>query len=620
MAIKGNSLTKLLPVVAGLGFVLLLWLINLSYAPQMVLDDAFVYTRYVQNALNFGDMAWNVGVDGTDGFTSFGHLILIYAMTWISSADPLNVAWWLCVLVGCFTVCAVYLLPMWIRRDVGWTAIVSGTAAIALVAQAPYVAYWVHTTMDMTTMAGATLVSAFCSARIMTAVPKSWLQVVGLGVGAALAAWVRPEGFLVGVVLQALLLGSLIKPNAAVSKIIFYGLQFGSHRRQIMAFLIWILLSWGYFLGHWASYRHPFPNPVYVKTAGFSLEAAQSGFRYLWDGPGMGRLPMGRELHRNGRVAWLDHQELKQAIQPDERAWPTQVFLLLVIAAFVCSRRSKWWRQETEAKFNWLLLLTPMGLFGLIVLSGGDDHYVGWRMVVHAAPVASVGIIMAISGVRLAPLKWIGLMLLLVLIVRGNMVTQKRMAMCRLIHESCGLGSFIERSVSLSNYSWDSSHAAIDRQVGEALTTSFDSSIRVGQSDYLRVAAHFSGEVVDFSGLVNEEIAHRPHVPAFNLFNPADLLETPVDIYFWGFKFLDPLSLANFPLSSIEVEKILYPWPWPEREDPVFLSLIDQYRGASIQLSDGRYFNFLIHHDALAKLKLNQQEIHVGPSINGSDR
>lgn len=615
-SIRNTKQLSTVLILAGTLLIASVWLVNLSLAPRLVLDDAFVYSRYVQTFLTHGELAWNAGEVGTDGFTSFGHLIAILSLTWISGGDPLTVAWLLCLVLGLVSA----LLAFWLvaKQDQRpWSIVVGTLAAVVFVAQAPFVAYWAHTTMDMTTFGLAVLVSAWCSSRLMAGTPSSYLAAVGLAVGAASAAWVRPEGFLVGLVLQVVAALRFVPWPKSVG-FFFRGLSRGVSRKRLAGLVLWFVLSAGYFVGHWVRYGYPFPNPVYVKTAGLRVESLASGATYLWQGPGGGRLPMGRIGFERDHYRQLEHAAVVAAIHPEGGPWTARVFLLLLISTAAAS----WWHRDRAVGPSnqlWLFYLTPLGLLGLILLSGGDDHYVGWRMMVHVMPVGACAIAWSISRVAYFKARVALVLLLLALLANGYRNHLTRFSRCRAIQSECGLTNLM-RPVSLSNYAWDASNSAIDQQVASAIRSAFAEPVRLGQSDYLRIAAHYPGPVVDFSGLVNAELAHRAHPPAFNLFHPADVLANPVDVYFWGFKFLDHRSVAEKGLYDLETEEIIYPWPWPSAQDEVFLETQRVFRGATIRLDDGTYFNFLIHQDALGKLTPGQSSISIEFRLDASNQ
>ncbi|MCB1042070.1 MAG: hypothetical protein KDC35_03975 [Acidobacteria bacterium] len=595
---------RLLLIFAAAG-LLLVFLANVGAAPRLILDDAFVYTRYVQNALHFGSLSWNPGEPAVDGYTSFGHLLIVWVLSGLTDRDPLQVAWAWCLFAGMTSLVLVFLLPLLhhrTRRDWSWllTWLVGGV----FVAGAPFMAYWVHTTMDMMTMGLAVLVSSWCVAVIFSG--KSWglARNLLLGLGASWMSWTRPEGFLVTVVLHGLVLAH--RNTWARSWLDRW--TPGLKSVQPAAVWAWVVVCWGYFLIHWAVYEHPLPNPVYVKTAGVSLQSVKKGVEYLWQGPGQGRLPMGKSL--NKYPFWVDHVPVKQAISVDQSPWPGRVLLGMFMSAFgVCWWRRAWQRAE-DAQFSWWFMLAPMGVLGLIILSGGDDHYTGWRLAVHMMPGAAAGTSLTLLGLKNGRWKWAVAAILLLLMSRHVVVNSSRKALCRKLGTPYGLQSLIQ-PVSLINYAWDSSHAEIDHQVADALEHAFSSLPRVGQSDYLRIAALYPGPVEDLSGLVNAEIAHRPHPPAFNLFQTSDLVDLSPDVYIWGFRFVDPFPISQLGIHHPDLAEILYPWPWPDASDSSFLQVLEEYRAASIPLHDGRFFNLLVHQRAVHLLAPDQTLILV---------
>src|SRR5437868_2440198 len=52
------------------------WVWNVRHVPQLTVDDGFVFARYARNWVDAGELTWNVGERGTDGFTSFAFTAL----------------------------------------------------------------------------------------------------------------------------------------------------------------------------------------------------------------------------------------------------------------------------------------------------------------------------------------------------------------------------------------------------------------------------------------------------------------------------------------------------------------------------------------------------------------
>ncbi|MBN8547825.1 MAG: hypothetical protein J0M12_00770 [Deltaproteobacteria bacterium] len=584
---------KILPCILLLTLLLGCWVWNLHHSIRVAADDAFVYMRYAQHFVEQGQLEWNLGELGTDGFTSFLHQGLLILLFFIVRADPVTTAWALSI--GTSSLCILLLSFLHFRRTASSSrddkrALWSGGLAICLAAAlSPLFSYWAHSMMDVGTLALTLVCASFSFATLMSSRAKG--AVLG-ALGMLSLALARPEGLLVCIVLTMLLtlhacLGLSAPGLREQRRIVLLSTALLS--LMIVLFSAWHLKRYGSF----------FPNPVYVKTAGLSNRALSDGLSYLLEGPGAGYTPTGlRYQVPGGQAAELTREQVQEALTPGDFVWPYYLVFLGGAALLCLTFIPSLW--SSTAHRHWLryLLLPSLGLLSLAVLAGGDPQFMGWRLLTGPCLLLTYGIGLSWSWLRGKFLQSCAAVILLALVFSLGQSASQRSNFCSAHAAACGW-----QAPTLQSYAWDSSDGAIDTIVASALRKALPTSLSIAQSDYLRLGVHLPEfKILDLSGLLNADLAHRPHTAKTNLFDPLLVVEFQPSVVFWGWNFISERKLADMPICDSRVRDILSLWPEALTEPPL-QQICSLYRSASIALPNQQYFNFLIHRDALPQLR-----------------
>ncbi len=602
----------------GAALVLLLcaWLVNLALAPHAMVDDGYIYVRYAMNWVDHGELAWNVGERGTDGFTSFAFQVLSALAYFLHRADPVAAVCGAGLLAATAVVIASLALPMAnAPRDrlvvVGAAAVL---AAIATSAFSPQFAYWSTTLMDAPLVALSVLLASLGAPALFARDTARWKAILG-GLSLALLFVTRPEGMLVSLVVVTLALGLALVES-------FRGAR--SRLRAIVpGLLAFALPSASYFVWHRLEFGHAFPNPVYVKTGvAFSSSALGDGLQYLFRGPSGGLTPNSLVLH--GAREFPDFARgavVRAAINPFGSSWPAIIGMLLMPLLWISTWRESLFRGPRLARELRVVLLVPLGMAALVFLAGGDKLFNGWRMLIPLLPALGVAIARAAGGLRHWSLVALMLLLAGAAATSIGVASIERPRRCGAATDACGMTALRRLPTASLDATWDTTSGIEDRECAAAIGEAFRASIVVGQSDYMRISRWLRGRIVDLSGLVNADLAHAPHEPSPSLFSIPALLAARPDVYFYGWTFVSPKRLADLRLDDPRVSTVfspLLPWrttsPWPPTGATTrdMKALAASYAGASVRLSSGLYCNFLVRRSSAGRMRASSR-IEMGP-------
>jgi hypothetical protein len=596
--------------------VLCAWTLNLALAPHATVDDGFIYVRYAMNWVDHGELAWNVGERGTDGFTSFAFQVLAALAYLFHRADPVAAVCGAGLLAATAVVIASVALPM-ARAPRDRFVVVGAAAALAAIATSafsPQFAYWSTTLMDAPLVALSVLLASLGAPALFDRDTPPWKAVLG-GLSLALLVVTRPEGMLVSLVVVTLALGCALAESFRGSR---------SRLRAIApGLLAFALPSASYFVWHRIEFGHPFPNPVYVKTGvAFSWGALSDGLEYWFNGPSGGLTPNSLVLH--GAREFPDYARgavVRAAINPTGSSWPAQIGILLIPLLWIATWRESLFRAPRLAREMRVALLVPLGMAALVLLAGGDRLFNGWRMLIPLLP--AVGVLIARAAGELRHWSLVALMLLLVGAAATAMgvASIERPRRCATATDACGMAALRRLPTASLDATWDTTSPVEDRECATAIREAFPPSLVVGQSDYMRISRWLRGRIIDMSGLVNADLAHAPHEPQPSLFSIPALLAARPDVYFYGWTFVAPKSLAGMRLDDPRVSSVfhpLLPWrvttPWPPTgaSPRDVKALAASYAGASVRLSSGLYCNFLVRRSSAGAMRASSR-IEVGP-------
>jgi len=606
---------RIVALCAVLALALCAWLVNLALAPHPTVDDGFIYVRYAMNWVDHGELAWNVGERGTDGFTSFAFQVLSALAYLVHRADPVAAVCGAGLVAATTVVVASVAAPMAnAPRDrfviVSVAAVLAGIATSAF---SPQFAYWSTTLMDAPLVALSVLLASVGTPALFTRDTARWQAVLG-GLSLALLFVTRPEGMLVSLVVVTLALGCALAES-------FRGAR--SRLRAIApGLLAFALPSASYFVWHRVEFGHTFPNPVYVKTGvAFSWTALGDGLQYLFGGPSGGLTPNSLVLH--GAREFPDFARgpvVRAAINPIGSTWPARIGILLIPLLWIGTWRESLFRAPRLAREVRVALLVPLGMAALVLLAGGDRLFNGWRMLIPLLPAVGVAIARAAGTLR----HWsvVALMLLLSGAAATSMgvASIERPRRCAAATDACGMTALRRLPTASLEATWDTTSAVEDRECAAAIREAFPPSIVVGQSDYMRMARWLRGSIIDLSGLVNAELAHAPHEPSPSLFSIPALLAARPDVYFYGWTFVSPKNLASTRLDDPRVSavfgpllpwRVSSPWPPPGASSRDLKALAASYAGASVRLASGLHCNFLVRRSSDARL--TSSRIEMGP-------
>ena len=172
---------------------------------------------------------------------------------------------------------------------------------------------------------------------------------------------------------------------------------------------------------------------------------------------------------------------------------------------------------------------------------------------------------------------------------------------CRKVSGACLQDAPRLWPTTLKNYVCDLSNARQDRAFAAAVNATFGTAVSVGQTDYLRAALHMDGKVLDYSGLINADIAHQPGLASANGSSFQSILAGAPDIFLPCCRLISDKRFSSAPRLTRDTWLEHFPGSnhvFPQgtaREQRRFMAL---YTGASVDLGNGQFFNFLLHRRA----------------------
>jgi hypothetical protein len=609
--IKIGALVLLAAV--GLG----LWVWNMAHVPALVNDDAFIFMRYAVNWVDHGILAWNREAVGGDGFTSFAYQVLA-AFAYRLAGDPVSALWYVSALLSAATVLLTLLLPL--AGGLGdsprprATMLAAFAATCVSSALSPQFVYFTQSLMETSLVAVAVCLASWGAASLLTDTPAGrWRGVIaGLALGSL--ALVRPEGLIVAAVVWVLLALRLVGSGSRSS--LFRGLFADVDTRSAgplaAGLLAAGLIAGTFYVWHLVRYHHPFPNPVYVKTAGVQGSSIRRGVEYLWQGPAAGSLPLGATRSTASSPAErVDRRTVHAAINPDGSPLPHLALLSLLPIVWCLSVPGAVFSGPRDALFLRHFLLIPTGWLMLVVVAGGDASHSGWRFVTPLLPVLTMAAVLGVRWIRSPAAAWVLFGMLALVGLRVVVVSFDRPKLCGIAASACGIEAIRGWPSSLERYDWDVTNSWQDGRLARALEASFGPDAVVGQADFLRIGAHLPDlKIADLSGLTDPELAHSQHGPEIRLFTSDLLMDVRPEVFLYGYRFVSEHDLAGFHLGDPGVSQLLYPWP-PKGSSEGLRKLVNDYAGASVGLPDGTFFNFLVLREAVPAMT-SREQIAVG--------
>jgi len=596
-----------------------LWAWNLAHVPTLVNDDAFIYLRYAANWVDHGILAWNRGAVGGDGFTSFLYQVLVALTYRLGGHDVLSAAWYLSMTMGAVTVLLTLLLPFAVKPSAGSRTAATMGAAFASVcvsgALNPQLAYFTHSLMETTLVAFVVCAGSWAAAYLLTAGPRSRVLSILAGGTLGLLAMVRPEGLIVSLVVSMLIAVRALAARRPASALepLFAPVERRRPGALALGLLAALLITGTYYSWHLERYHHPFPNPVYVKTAGVQGTSIRRGVQYMLRGPVGGTLPRGAtRMTATSPAEHVDSTTVHAAITPDRSRLPSLALLALLPVLWLITSFERLFANRREAMMARHFLLVPTGWFLLVLIAGGDILHSGWRFVTPLLPALTVAVVVSVRLVKPATVAWLLGGVLAVLCARTVAVSFERPGLCHDAASACGSAAMRSWPPSLQDYEWDVSNAWQDNRLAAAIRHSFPTDAVIGQADFLRIGALLPEfEIADLSGLTDTELAHSIHNPQLRVFSSDVLVRVRPDIYIYGYRFISNESLATHHLEDPAVGRLLVPWP-PRGSPGATQRLLALYRGASVALPDGTFFNFLVLRSAVPRMT-SRRHIALGP-------
>ena len=591
------------------------WIANLALAPHITADDGCIYVRYAMNWVDHGELAWNVGARGTDGFTSIAFQVLSALAYLIHRSDPVSAVCSAGLLAATATVVISVVFPV-VRAGRDRLAVAGGMAflcAIATSALVPQFAYWSTALLDAPLVAlSVLLASVGAPALFGRALTPSRAVLAGLAL--ALLFTTRPEGH-AGRARRRVSRARQCRAGPRSRRLVPCPV---SRRRRSRLRSTGLLVSC-------------------VASAAIRARVSESGLREgpcrLLLGRSRGWLPLldGRarpwrhteRMIRHGAGGLAVHvpgRAVHNAISPIGTSWPARLFIVAIPLLWL----STWWKSlfrapELAAELR-IALLVPLGMATLVLLAGGDPLFNGWRVLIPLLPAVGVTISRAAEALRHRA----SVLALLVLVGSAaaslGLAMVSRPAMCATAAQACGVEALRRLPTSSVDAAWDTTSAIEDRECAAAIVDAFPPTIVVGQSDYLRVSRWIPGPVLDLSGLVNADLAHADHEPATSLFSISALLASGPDIHFYGWTFVSTNSLAASRLDQAGARaafrpfygRVPSPWPPPDASPGDLHALAELYAGASVRLSSGLFCNFLVRRGVVGKMRPSAR-ISIGP-------
>ena len=252
--------TSVLLVAAGF----LLYIGNVVRHLNAPWDDAYITYRFSEHLAQGRGLVWNVGGDRVEGFTSFLHVILLAAGTYLGRPPE-----WLSLRLGIGAVVVTLVLLVWSSVALADRLSTGAAAVIAMYLADDATA--IHSTSGLETqLFSALLAGMWLSACFWIHKPTCRTSTC-FAVLVVLSALCRPEGVLFGGVLLCGL-GVLSWTRPARHE---YRLR--ATAQLIAASSLVILLGGTYAAWKYSYFGYLLPNPYYVKSDRLSF----SGYRYV---------------------------------------------------------------------------------------------------------------------------------------------------------------------------------------------------------------------------------------------------------------------------------------------------------------------------------------------------
>lgn len=238
-------LERLLPVLGALGWLWLAVQVLLRWTAGSVWDDGYMFGRYAQNLLEYGQLGYDPGCPPVWGLTSLAYLLVVVPTTAVlgqwPAAAALTASTASLLLWAGAVVVLVRQLPAALRP---WLGVVVGLSAEPLA---------VHATSGMDTLFASACAAFALTLWLRARVDKPW-RLAGLAAGSSGLFVVRPDLLLVA---GCLPLGWLLwgKGPAERRAAVVAGAAL------VLGVAVQIGILYGYF-------RTPLPLPFYIKGAG----------------------------------------------------------------------------------------------------------------------------------------------------------------------------------------------------------------------------------------------------------------------------------------------------------------------------------------------------------------
>jgi len=246
-------------IIGSLGSILFLGLVSFYWT--FVLDDSFIIYRYAQHLAHGQGLAWNIGQDPVEGYTSF-LWVLLNALGILLQIDPVIFS----KIISVLAAIAIIWTLAWASQKALW-----GLAAILVgaIALSPPFAFLTMQGLETALTAFLVLSSAIVSRNLFEKpTPKAiglWFALVLLG------ALSRPDtiAFNAGAGLGLLLTLFLNRDHPTLRAFLLIGLLFAGLGTL---YLIWRIIYFGNFL----------PTTYYLKLNLGRSVLKREGIKYIW--------------------------------------------------------------------------------------------------------------------------------------------------------------------------------------------------------------------------------------------------------------------------------------------------------------------------------------------------
>ena len=247
----------ILVIVIGIyGFILSFAIDN----PTRLVDDAFIYLRYVKNISNGFGLSWNPGETPVEGFTSLVYLLLL-AIADKSSIEPMK----LMPYIGIGSCLLTLLLCWFLGKYINPAHDVENLLAIILVGLSPTFLFWSAAGLDIPLYTSLLMASVLSYLAFKRRKIPAWL----VGVIFAITTLTRPEGLIIfGVTILYEVLSRVFGRKIIIDQ-------------DTLAIIIGFLLVFTpVYFWKWTYFGKIFPNTYYAKTGGGSAQII-GGITYL---------------------------------------------------------------------------------------------------------------------------------------------------------------------------------------------------------------------------------------------------------------------------------------------------------------------------------------------------